>query len=339
MNWCLRTKIRYIFQFWNSEGEGAVNTNLWIVVPCYNEEMILEKTAVCLKEKMEKLNRLDILSGNGRIVFVDDGSSDGTWQKIRELAGSDRMFLGIRLSHNRGQQNALLAGMIYAKDRCDCVATIDADMQDDIDVLPAFLEKYAEGCQIVYGVRKNRNEDTVLKRATAQLFYRIMKLMGAEVFYNHADYRLMSRKALEALAEYSEVNLFLRGMIPQIGMKSAVVYYDRKARTAGKTKYSVRKMISLAINGLTSFSERPLHLISVTGIICSLLSLLGMAYALISYFFGYTVPGWTAIVCSIWLLGGIQLMCLGIVGEYIGRIFSEVKRRPRYFIEETTEMG
>lgn len=314
-----------------------MNMDLWIVVPCYNEEAVLEKTADCLKIQMDRMAEMGLLSSEGRIVFVDDGSIDGTWRKIQKLAGRERLFAGIKLSHNRGQQNALLAGMMYARNHCDCVVTVDADIQDDLEVLPTFLEKYAEGYQIVYGVRKNRKEDTVLKRVTAQMFYRFMRLMGAEVLYNHADYRLMGRKALDALSEYPEVNLFLRGMIPQIGLKSAVVYYDRKERPLGKSKYSVQKMVKLAANGLTSFSERPLHLISVTGILCSLLSILGLAYALISYFFGYTVPGWTAIVCSVWLLGGIQLMGLGIVGEYIGKIFSEVKRRPRYFIEETTE--
>ena len=241
---------------------------------------------------------------------------------------------GLKLAHNAGHQNALLAGLMYAKDHADCAISLDADLQDDIDVIDDFLTHYSEGCEVVYGVRKKRDTDTFFKRFTAESFYKLMQSLGLEIVYNHADYRLMGKNALKALSEFREVNLFLRGIVPLIGFKSAKVYYDRKERAAGESKYPFKKMLQFAIEGITSFSVKPLKIISNLGIVISLLSSLGLLYALISYFTGNAVPGWTAIVCSIWLLGGIQLFCIGIVGEYIGKIYSEVKARPRYIIEK-----
>lgn len=311
-----------------------MDTNLWFVVPCYNEEEVLEDTAKRLKDQYMHLRERGLISSESRIVFIDDGSKDKTWDIIKSLHDKDNIYMGIKLAHNRGHQNALMAGMMYAKDRCDCMISLDADLQDDIQVIDEFIEKYHNGTQIVYGVRNNRAKDSRFKRGTASLFYKIMNALGAETIQNHADYRLMSNKALEALDGYKEVNLFLRGVVPLIGLKTETVYYERKERMAGETKYPLRKMISFALDGVTSFSVKPLRIISLLGLICSVLSIGGLIYALSSYIFGFTVPGWTAIVCSIWLLGGIQLLCLGVVGEYIGKIFSEVKQRPRYFVED-----
>lgn len=310
------------------------NNTLYLVVPCYNEEEVLPNTSSVLLEKLQQMVLSGIVSENSKILFVDDGSKDSTWNIISDQCANHREINGIKLSHNRGHQNALYAGMMYAMKYCDCLISIDADLQDDIDILPEFIEKYNEGCHIVYGVRSERKKDSLFKRVTAQWFYKFMNLMGAETIYNHADYRLMSRKALEALSEYDEVNLFLRGVVPLIGFKTDTVFYARKERMAGETKYPFRKMVNFALDGITSFSVKPLRMISSFGLICSVLSVCGLLYALISHFLGYTVPGWTAITCSIWLLGGIQLLGIGVVGEYIGKIFSEVKRRPRYFIEE-----
>ena len=307
---------------------------LYIVVPCYNEEDVLPTTAEILHNKLQQMISDGLISDNSKILFVDDGSKDSTWDLIFDLCGNYRAINGIKLSHNRGHQNALYAGMMFAISKCDCLISIDADLQDDIDVLPEFVEKYRSGCHVVYGVRSERKKDSSFKRMTAQWFYKFMNLMGAETIYNHADYRLMSKKALEALSEYDEVNLFLRGVVPLIGLKTDKVYYARKERVAGETKYPLKKMINFALDGITSFSVKPLRLISSFGLTCSVLSVCGLVYALLSHFFGYTVPGWTAITCSIWLLGGIQLLGIGVVGEYIGKIFSEVKHRPKYFIEE-----
>lgn len=311
-----------------------MNNVLYLVVPCYNEEEVLPRTAEILRDKLREMVSAKLISKGSRILFVDDGSKDSTWSIIADYCASNQEIVGVKLSHNRGHQNALYAGMMIAKEECDCIVSIDADLQDDIDVLPEFIEKYNSGCHIVYGVRRERKKDTFFKRLTAQGFYRFMNLMGAETIYNHADYRLMSKKALEALSEYDEVNLFLRGVVPLIGLKTDTVLYGRKERMAGETKYPFKKMVNFALDGITSFSVKPLRMISTFGLICSVLSVCGLLYALISHFLGYTVPGWTAITCSIWLLGGIQLLGIGVVGEYIGKIFSEVKRRPRYFVEE-----
>lgn len=316
-----------------------MSNNLWIVVPCYDEELVIKDTATALQQLLADLNNSSVVSKESRIVFVDDGSSDQTWEEIKVQCRLSHNIIGIRLSHNQGHQNALLAGMMYAKDKCDCVVTIDADLQDDIQVIPQFIEKYQEGCHVVYGVRRKRETDTFFKRTTAQFFYRFMNAMGVETVYNHADYRLLSNKAIKALENYKETNLFLRGIVPLMGFKSAQVLYDRKARTAGETKYPFKKMLNFAFDGITSFSVKPLRVISFMGLLSSFLSISGLAYALISYFCGVTVPGWTAIICSIWLLGGIQLLSIGVLGEYIGKMFSEVKQRPRYFIDEIIENG
>lgn len=309
-------------------------TNLWLVIPCYNEEKVLEMSMREILNVMDHMVQNKQISESSKIVLVDDGSKDKTWSIIRDKCLQDSRFRGIKLSRNQGHQNALLAGLMYACEKCDCVISLDADLQDDISVIPEFVEKYEQGNEIVYGVRKSRETDTGFKRNTASAFYKLMNFLGAETVDNHADYRLMGNRALRALREYKEVNLFLRGIVPLIGFKSDQVYYERKERAAGETKYPLKKMISFALDGITSFSVKPLRVISLLGIICSGLSVLGLLYALISYFANLTVPGWTAIVCSIWLLGGIQLLCLGVVGEYIGKIFSEVKQRPRYVVEE-----
>lgn len=311
-----------------------MNYKLCLIVPCYMEEEIIMDTAKCLKNEVRRLIENGSITEDSRILFVDDGSTDETWSIIKEMHERDSVFMGIRLSHNQGKESAMMAGMMYVKNHFDCVITLDADMQDDISVMEQFLIKYSEGCHVVYGVRKSRDRDTWFKRNTAQIFYKVMNMMGAEIKYNHADYRLLSNKALRALEQYKEVNLFLRGIVPLIGLKSDVVYHDRLERNAGSSKFPLKKLFSFAFEGITSFSIKPLRMISCMGIFFSLISILGLGYALGSYFFGFTVRGWTAIVCSIWLLGGIQLLCIGMVGEYIGKIYGEVKQRPRYFIDE-----
>ena len=275
-----------------------------------------------------------LCSENSRIVYVDDGSRDDTWPLITRLQEDNPAVRGLKLSRNRGHQNALLAGLMTVKEECDCAVSMDADLQDDVEVLSEFVRKFREGCDVVYGVRNSRETDTAFKRSTAQGFYKVMHLLGAEVVYNHADYRLMSRRALQALSEYKEVNLFLRGIVPLIGFRSDYVYYDRHERFAGESKYPLKKMIAFAMEGITSFSVKPLKLISRLGILISILSIFGLLYALISYCTGHAVAGWTAIVSSIWLLGGLQMLCLGVAGTYIGKIYSEVKARPRFIIEE-----
>lgn len=311
-----------------------MGVSMWLVIPCFNEQEILDYTIECLDNKMQKLVDSGIISDESKMVFIDDGSTDETWGIITEASQRYKRIVGLKLAHNKGHQNALLAGMMYVKDKCDCMISMDADLQDDIDVLEQFVMKYNEGAQIVYGIRNDRRTDSKFKRGTANLFYKLMKVLGAETINNHADYRLMGRQALEALEEYEETTLFLRGIVPIIGMKTDRVFYERKERKAGKTKYPFVKMAGFALDGITSFSVKPLRLIALLGVLFSGISILGLIYALASYFFGYTVPGWTAIVFSIWLLGGIQLLCIGVVGEYIGKIFSEVKRRPRYYIEK-----
>lgn len=311
-----------------------MKTNLWLVIPCFNEEQVLNLTIQKLHSLMDQLQAEEIISAGSRILFVDDGSKDQTWEIIKDECCRNPSVIGIKLSRNKGHQNALLAGMAYATGKCDCVITLDADLQDDINAIPAFVNAFKQGYQVVYGVRSSRQTDTGFKKNTASIFYKIMKYLGAETVDNHADYRLLGDKALQALGDHKETNMFLRGIVPLIGFKSTQVFYERQERAAGKTKYPLRKMISFALDGITSFSVRPLRVIALLGILCSGLSVLGLLYALISYIANVTVPGWTAIVCSIWLLGGIQLLCLGVVGEYIGKIFSEVKQRPRYIIEE-----
>lgn len=310
---------------------------VYLVIPCYNEEAVLPETVKRLTDKLGRLVTEKKAASASRLLFVDDGSHDRTWELIEQFHQSDPRVSGLKLAHNRGHQNALLAGLMAARERADCAISMDADLQDDIEVLDQFLDYFGEGCDIVYGVRKKRDTDTAFKRVTAQGFYRFMKLLGVDIVYNHADYRLMSRRALDSLSEYHEVNLFLRGIVPTIGYKTATVAYERHERFAGESKYPLKKMLHFALEGITSFSVRPLRLISNLGLLFSAASLLGLLYALISYFCGRAVPGWTAIVCSIWLLGGIQLLCIGILGTYIGKIYSEVKARPRYIVEALLE--
>ena len=307
---------------------------LYLVVPCYNEEQVLPLTSRVLREKMESLIARSAISPDSRILLVDDGSRDSTWPILCSLRQESPLFAAMKLSHNRGHQNALLAGLMTARHYCDAAVSLDADLQDDIEAVDGFLEKFGEGCDVVYGVRRKRDTDTVFKRSTARWFYKLMKAMGAETVENHADYRLMSRRALESLSEYEESNLFLRGVVPLIGYRSDVVYYDRAERAAGTSKYPLGKMLSFALEGITSFSVRPLRIITVLGMIVALISVLGLLYALISKLVGSAVAGWTAIVSSIWFLGGLQMLCLGVCGEYIGKIYSEVKHRPRYTVEQ-----
>ena len=306
---------------------------LYLVIPCYNEEEVLPETTKRLTEKLHGMVRAQIVHSDSRILYVDDGSRDKTWTLISEYSAAIPYVDGVKLAHNRGHQNALLAGLMTAMPLCNCAISMDADLQDDTDAVDRFVEKYKEGCDVVYGVRNKRETDTFFKRTTAEGFYKFMKLLGVDVVFNHADYRLMSRRALEGLAEYKEINLFLRGIVPLIGFKSDYVYYDRAERFAGESKYPLKKMISFALDGISSFSVKPLKLISNLGILISVLSVFGLLYALISHLCGVTVAGWTAIVCSIWLLGGLQMLSLGVVGGYIGKIYSEVKQRPRYLIE------
>lgn len=307
---------------------------VFLVVPCYNEQEVLPETNRVLLQKLHDMKQKGLCDEKSCVLYVDDGSRDETWPIITRLQRENPLVRGVKLSHNRGHQNALLAGLMTAAKECDCAISLDADLQDDVGVLDQFVEKYLDGCDVVYGVRNRRETDTFFKRTTAQGFYKFMRLLGADVVYNHADYRLMSRRALEALGQYREVNLFLRGMVPLIGFRSDYVYYDRHERFAGESKYPLKKMLAFAMDGITSFSVKPLKLISRFGILISILSIFGLLYAFISWCTGHAVEGWTAIISSIWLLGGIQLLCLGVVGTYIGKIYSEVKARPRYIIEE-----
>lgn len=306
---------------------------VYFVIPCYNEEAVLPETCSRLTEKLDSMREKALIGPGSRILFVDDGSKDKTWELIAQYNRENPWVEGVKLAHNRGHQNALLCGLMTAMPLCDCVISMDADLQDDIDALDQFVTKFREGCDVVYGVRNKRETDTWFKRTTAEGFYKVMKTLGVDVVFNHADYRLMSKRALEGLSEYREVNLFLRGIVPLIGYRSDYVYYDRHERFAGESKYPLKKMLSFALDGITSFSVKPLKLISNLGILISALSVFGLLYALISYFAGVTVSGWTAIVCSIWLLGGLQMLCLGVVGGYIGKIYSEVKARPRFRVE------
>ena len=307
---------------------------VYFIIPCYNEEAVLPETTRRLTEKLNSMENAGFINKESRVLYVDDGSKDKTWELISRFNRENPWVEGVKLAHNRGHQNALLCGLMSAMPRCDAVISMDADLQDDIDALDQFVKKFQEGCDVVYGVRNKRDTDTWFKRTTAEGFYKVMNLLGVDVVFNHADYRLMSKRALEALSEYREVNLFLRGIVPLIGYRSDYVYYDRHERFAGESKYPLKKMLSFALDGITSFSVKPLKLISNLGILISVLSILGLLYALISYFAGWAVDGWTAIVCSIWLLGGLQMLCLGVVGGYIGKIYSEVKARPRYRVEE-----
>jgi len=306
---------------------------LMVVIPCYNEEEVLRETAGRLIEKMKALVEKGYCDRDSRVLLVDDGSKDKTWAVIQELHREKPMFEGLKLSRNRGHQNALLAGLMTAKEHADFCISMDADLQDDMNAMDRFIEEYREGCDVVYGVRNKRETDTFFKKRTALLFYRLMKGMGVDITYNHADYRLMSRRALRALAEFREVNLFLRGISPLIGFQSGYVYYDRGERFAGESKYPFKKMLAFAIDGITSFSVKPLRMITTIGMLVFLASLLMLVYALIAWISGHAVTGWTSTLASIWMIGGIQLLSLGVIGEYIGKIYNESKRRPRFIID------
>lgn len=307
---------------------------IWLVLPCYNEEQVLPETAKQLKEIMTGLMEQGKISRNSKIAMVNDGSKDGTWSIINKLHEQDSLFTGINLSRNRGHQNALLAGLMTAKEYADAAISLDADLQDDVGVIEKFIDKYAEGYDIVYGVRSSRKTDTFFKRFTAEGFYRVMKWLGVDIVFNHADYRLMSKRALEGLAEFEEVNLFLRGIVPQIGYKTTVVEYERHERFAGESKYPLKKMLSFAFDGISSFSVKPMRMIIHAGAVMFFISIAMLAYSLVRKLMGETIVGWTSLMVSIWMVGGIQLLCLGIIGEYIGKIYSETKKRPRYIVED-----
>lgn len=311
-----------------------MNNILYLVIPCYNEEAVLPETAKRLKEKINILKERGKIDGKSRIVFVNDGSKDKTWSIIRELHQEDRLFSGINLSRNRGHQNALLAGLMTVKDHADMVISMDADLQDDINAIDEMVDKYLSGIDIVYGVRSSRKKDTFFKKATAEGFYKIMNSMGANTVFNHADYRLMSRRAIEGLAEFEEVNLFLRGIVPMIGYQSDIVYYERGERFAGESKYPLGKMISFATEGITSLSTKPIRLITGLGFLIFVVSIGMLIYSIVRHFMGATIVGWTTLMVSVWAIGGLILLSLGVVGEYIGKIYLETKARPRFIIEQ-----
>ncbi|MGL9728838.1 glycosyltransferase family 2 protein [Enterococcus sp. DIV0756] len=310
---------------------------LAVVVPCYNEEEMLDYTAEKLKGKLIELINQGKISRKSYIVFVDDGSKDQTWNKISELSKNCSIYVGIKLSKNQGHQNALLAGLMSVKNQCDMSISIDADLQDDINCFDAMIEKFYEGNEIVYGVRNNRDKDSVFKRFTAQAYYKILKSLGANIVYNHADFRLMSNLALEGLSNFSEVNLFLRGLVPMIGYSSASVYYIREERLAGESKYPLKKMLFFAFEGITSLSVSLLRFITILGGIVSLISIIMLFYILIRHFQNQTISGWSSLIVSVWFLGGIILFSLGIIGEYVGKIYLETKKRPKYIIEEISQ--
>lgn len=308
--------------------------NLWLVIPCYNEEEVLPETSKRLYKIMADMIINKRIAPESKIAFVNDGSKDSTWELIEKYHSNIDMFVGINLSRNKGHQNALLAGLTVAKEYADMVITLDADLQDDVDKIPEFVEKYYEGNDIVYGVRNDRATDTGFKRNTAGAFYKLMKKLGVDIVDNHADYRLMSKRAIEGLMEFQETNVFLRGMIPQVGYDSAIVEYKRNERLAGESKYPLKKMLSFAFDGITSFSVKPLRISLVMGILSFIVCFIFLIYCLVQFFLGNTVSGWASMSVSIWALGGMQLLMLGVIGEYIGKIYLETKRRPKFIIKE-----
>ena len=310
---------------------------LYIVVPCYNEEEVLPETARRLGDKLKSLMNAGRISPRSRVLFVNDGSRDGTWQVISRLHGENPLLCGADLSRNRGHQNALLAGLMAAKDKADMVISMDADLQDDVDAADAMVDKYLAGADIVYGVRSSRKTDTFFKRTTAEAFYRMMDLLGAETVFNHADYRLMSRRALDGLAQFQEVNLFLRGIVPMIGYPTDTVEYERGERFAGQSKYPLKKMLSFALEGVTSLSVRPLRMITGLGFLVFLISLIMIVYNVVRWATGNTVAGWASLACSVWFIGGLILLSLGVIGEYLGKLYLESKGRPRYLIREVLD--
>lgn len=307
---------------------------LYLVIPCYNEEEVLPETSKRLTAKLGAMIEMGLISQDSKIVFVNDGSKDHTWQLIRQYHEENPMIQGINLSRNKGHQSALLAGLMTVKEYCDMAISMDADLQDDVDAIDQFVEKYYEGCEVVYGVRSERKTDSFFKRASAQGFYKLMLHMGVEIVYNHADYRLMSRRALDEMEGFKEVNLFLRGIVPLIGFQSGVVTYERHERFAGESKYPLKKMLNFAFDGITSFSVKPIRMVTTLGIIIFAISILMLIYFLITWCIGWTVPGWTSIVVSVWAIGGLQLLAIGIIGEYIGKIYMETKARPKFIVQE-----
>ena len=309
---------------------------LYIVIPCYNEQEVLPVTSGMFLKKINSLIEKGRVAPESRVVFVNDGSKDNTWNIIQELAKSDEHFEGICLSRNRGHQNALLGGLMTVKDRCDITISIDCDGQDDINAMDAMVDAYWDGCEVVYGVRSKRDTDTFFKRFTAEGFYKLMNWMGAQVVFNHADYRLMSGRVLNEFANFKEVNIFLRGMVPLVGFKSTSVYYERAERIAGESHYPLKKMLALAFDGITSLSVKPIRLITGFGALVSVISFIGVIWAVIQAILGSTVAGWASTTSIVCFMGGIQLLCLGVIGEYIGKIYLETKQRPRFIISETT---
>lgn len=309
---------------------------LYIVIPCYNEQEVLPVTSGMFLKKINSLIEKGRVAPESRVVFVNDGSKDNTWNIIQELAKSDEHFEGICLSRNRGHQNALLGGLMTVKDRCDITISIDCDGQDDINAMDAMVDAYWDGCEVVYGVRSKRNTDTFFKRFTAEGFYKLMNWMGAQVVFNHADYRLMSSRMLNEFANFKEVNIFLRGMVPLVGFKSTSVYYERAERIAGESHYPLKKMLALAFDGITSLSVKPIRLITGFGALVSVISFVGVIWAVVEAILGSTVAGWASTTSIVCFMGGIQLLCLGVIGEYIGKIYLETKQRPRFIISETT---
>ena len=307
---------------------------LFIVIPCYNEQEALPITAKRLTELTDDMVARGLIDPSSRVVLVDDGSRDATWDVISRLHAADARFEGVKLAHNVGHMNALWAGMTLSSGRCDCVISIDADLQDDVNAMYGFLDEFGKGADVVYGVRSSRRRDTWFKRTTAQGFYKIMRKLGADLVYNHADYRLLSARALEALLSFGEVNMFLRGMVPLLGFKTAEVYYERGERVAGESKYPLKKMIAFAMEGITSLSNKPIRYVLLLGALCALLGVVMAVYVLVSLVQGRTVQGWPSLMMSIWLLGGLQLMALGLIGEYVGKIYMETKRRPKFILEE-----
>ncbi len=309
---------------------------LYIVVPCYNEEDVLPITSRLFLEKIEELIQKKVIADESRILFVNDGSKDRTWEIICSLATENEKYIGISQSRNRGHQNAVLAGLMEAKDVCDITISIDCDGQDDMNAVNSMVEEYQNGCEVVYGVRSKRDTDTFFKKFTAEAFYKILNRMGAEVIFNHADYRLVSSRVLNAFADFKEVNIFLRGLIPLVGFKSTAVYYERHERIAGTSHYPLKKMLALAFDGITSLSIKPIHIISGIGLIISIFSFVGVIWSIVVQLLGKTVAGWASMTSIICFIGGVQLICLGVLGEYIGKIYLEVKARPRYIISDRT---
>ena len=307
---------------------------IWLVIPCYNEKEVLPETSKQLRDIMHGLINKGKISENSKIAFVNDGSKDTTWNIITQLHNEDSIFTGINLAHNRGHQNALLAGLMTAKDYADAAISLDADLQDDVGAIEQFIDKFIEGKDIVYGVRSTRATDTKFKRGTAHAFYKVMNFMGADTLEDHADYRLMSKRALEGLAQFKEVNLFLRGIVPMIGYETDVVYYERHERFAGESKYPLKKMISFAVDGITSCSVKPIRMITTLGMVVFSVSIIMLIYCLVVWILGKTVAGWTSIVISLWGIGGLILLSHGTIGEYVGKIYMEVKERPRFIIEK-----